>query len=140
MELQVAAERQKRAEILQSEGKRDAQINRATADKTEVVLASEGAMTDQINRAKGEAEAIVAVAEATANGIVAVAKAIGSQGGSDAVSLRIAEQYIDAFKSLAKESNTIMLPANANDIGGISSIIAQGVGIFDAIKKKNAVK
>jgi regulator of protease activity HflC (stomatin/prohibitin superfamily) len=139
MELQVAAERQKRAEILQSEGKRDAQINIATADKTEVVLASEGAMTDKINRAKGEAEAILAVAEATAGGIVMVANAIQSQGGSDAVSLRIAEQYIEAFKSLAKESNTIMLPGNANDIGSISSIVAQGVTIFDAIKKNNKV-
>jgi regulator of protease activity HflC (stomatin/prohibitin superfamily) len=137
MELQVAAERKKRAEILESEGRREAQINISEADKREVVLQSEAAMIDQINRAKGESEAIVAVATATAEGIKQVANSIQSQGGSDAVSLRIAEQYISAFKELAKQSNTILLPASANDIGGLSSIVAQGVSIFDAIKKNN---
>jgi len=134
MELQVAAERKKRAEILESEGRRESQINISEADKREVVLQSEGAMTDQINRAKGEAEAIIAVAKATAEGIKKVAEAIQSQGGNDAVSLRIAEQYIEAFKKLAQESNTILLPANANDVGSISSVVAQSVSIFDAIK------
>ncbi|PCJ29598.1 MAG: paraslipin [Rickettsiales bacterium] len=136
MELQVAAERQKRAEILESEGKRESQINIAEADKREVVLKSEAALTDQINRAKGEAEAIVAVANATAKGISTIAVSIQEQGGSDAVSLRIAEQYIDAFKELAKESNTILLPANVNDVGSISSIVAQGTSIFDAIRQQ----
>ena len=135
MELQVAAERKKRAEILDSEGRRDAQINLAEADKRDMVLQSEAAMTDQINRAKGEAEAIIAVAKATSEGIIKVAESIQSKGGSDAVSLRIAEQYIEAFKNLAKENNTILLPANVNDIGGISSIVAQGVSIFDTIKQ-----
>jgi regulator of protease activity HflC (stomatin/prohibitin superfamily) len=138
MELQVAAERKKRAEILESEGRRESQINISEADKREVVLQSEAAMTDQINRAKGEAEAIIAVANATSEGIRKVAEAIQSQGGSDAVSLRIAEQYIEAFKKLAQESNTILLPSTANDIGGLSSIVAQGVSIFDSIKKTQA--
>lgn len=137
MELQVAAERKKRAEILESEGRREAQINISEADKREVVLQSEAAMIDQINRAKGESEAIVSVATATAEGIKQVASSIQSQGGSDAVSLRIAEQYISAFKELAKQSNTILLPASANDISGLSSVVAQGVSIFDAIKKNN---
>lgn len=137
MELQVAAERKKRAEILDSEGRRDAQINLAEADKRDMVLQSEASMTDQINRAKGEAEAIISVAKATAEGIKKVAEAIQAQGGSDAVSLRIAEQYIEAFKKLAQESNTILLPSNANDIGGVSSIVAQSVSIFDAIKQSN---
>ncbi|PIR38126.1 MAG: paraslipin [Alphaproteobacteria bacterium CG11_big_fil_rev_8_21_14_0_20_39_49] len=138
MELQVAAERKKRAEILDSEGRRDAQINLAEADKRDMVLQSEASMTDQINRAKGEAEAIISVATATAEGIRKVAESIQSQGGSDAVSLRIAEQYILAFKQLAKESNTILLPANANDISGLSSIVAQSVSIFDSIRKTNS--
>ncbi|MCE3233003.1 MAG: qmcA [Rickettsiaceae bacterium] len=140
MELQVAAERKKRAEILESEGRRDAQINISEADKRKVVLQSEAAYTDQVNRAKGEAEAIVAVANATAEGINQIAAALQSKGGSDAVSLRIAEQYIDAFKQLARTTNTVLLPASANDIGGISNIIAQGTTIFDAIKKSQENK
>ncbi len=102
MELQMAADRQKRAAILESEGKRQAQINAAQGAKQQVVLASEGALIDQVNRAKGEAEAILAVADATAKGIQMVAEAINKQGGEDAVALRIAEQYVGAFKELAQ--------------------------------------
>jgi regulator of protease activity HflC (stomatin/prohibitin superfamily) len=135
MELQVAAERRKRAEILDSEGERQSKINVAEADKQEVVLASEGALTDQINRAKGEAEAIIAVAEATAKGITLIAEAISRQGGEDAVALRIAEDYVDAFGKLAKESTTVLLPANTHDIGGM---VAQALTVFETIKTGKA--
>lgn len=135
MELQMAADRQKRATILESEGKQQAQINAAQGAKQQVVLASEAALTDQVNRAKGEAEAILAVAEATAKGIEMVASAIQKQNGSDAVALRIAEQYVGAFKELAKESTTLLLPANANDAG---SMVAQALTIFDSIKRRSA--
>lgn len=135
MELQVAAERQKRAAILESEGRRESQINISEADKREVVLQSEAAMLDKINRAKGDAEAIIAVANATAEGIRKIAESIQSDGGTDAVSLKIAEQYIGAFKELAKESNTILLPTSANDIGSVSTIVAQAVSIFDNMRK-----
>lgn len=135
MELQVAAERQKRALILESEGKRQSQINIAEAHKQEIVLASEGSMTDQVNRAKGEAEAIIAVATATAESIQRIANAIQSPGGQDAMALRVAEQYVDAFKKLAQESTTVLLPANANDVG---SVVAQGFSIMDAIRHKKA--
>ena len=135
MELQVAADRQKRALILESEGKRQSQINIAEGRKQEVVLNSEAALTDQVNRAKGEAEAILAVAEATAKGIEMVAVAIGKQGGEEAVALKVAEQYIGAFKELAKESTTLLLPANANDVG---STVAQALTVFDTIKRKAA--
>ena len=97
MELQVAAERQKRAQILESEGQRQAQINVAEGEKQELVLASEAAKVDQINRAEGEAAAILSVATATAEGIEKVAAAIQKEGGDEAVSLRIAEQYVNAF-------------------------------------------
>lgn len=133
MELQMAADRQKRATILESEGKRQSQINVAEGKKQEVVLSSEAALTDQVNRAKGEAEAILAVAEATAKGIELVAQAIMRQGGTDAVSLRIAEQYVGAFKELAKQSTTMLLPANANDAG---SMVAQALSVFDTIRNK----
>jgi len=131
MEQQVTAERTKRAQILESEGEMQSQINIAEAEKQQQVLASEAAKIDQINRAQGEAEAIISVASATATGIESVAKSIQKTGGSDAVALQLAEQYIGAFGKLAKESNTILLPANANDIG---SSVAQALAVFENIK------
>jgi regulator of protease activity HflC (stomatin/prohibitin superfamily) len=131
MELQVAAERQKRAAVLASEGKRQSQINIAEGIKQEVVLKSEAAMTDQINRAKGEAEAILQVAKATAEGIEVVAASIDKTGGEKAVALRLAEQYIEAFSKLAKTNNTLILPAKTNDAG---SMVAQALSIFNSIQ------
>ena len=131
MELQVAAERKKRAEVLDSEGKRQSQINIAEGIKHEVVLKSEAAMTDQINRAKGEAEAILQVAKATAEGIEMVAASIDKSGGEKAVALRLAEQYIEAFSKLAKENNTLILPAKTDDAG---SMVAQALSIFNSIQ------
>ena len=135
MELQVAAERQKRAEILQSEGLRQSKINMAEGQKQEVVLNSEAALTDQVNRAKGEAEAIIAVAEATAKGIELIAKAIAAPGGEEAISLRVAEQYVSAFEKLAKTSTTVLLPANAGDTG---SMVAQALTVFDQLKARTS--
>lgn len=135
MEKQVAAERQKRADVLESEGRRDAMINVAEGDKQEVVKQSEAAKIDQINRAEGEAQAILSVADATAKGIELVAAAIEKQGGSEAVALKIAEQYVGAFGKLAKESTTVLLPANANDIG---ATVAQALTVFDQIRHTRA--
>lgn len=135
MELQVAAERQKRAEILQSEGLRQSKINMAEGHKQEVVLNSEAALTDQVNRSKGEATAIIAVAEATAKGIELIAAAISRDGGEDAISLRIAEQYVSAFEKLAKTSTTMLLPANANDAG---SMVAQAMSVFETVRSSRA--
>ncbi|MBF0171781.1 MAG: paraslipin [Nitrospinae bacterium] len=132
MELQVAAERQKRATVLESEGKRQSQINVSEGEKQQVVLTSEAAYTDQVNRAKGEAQAILAVAEATARGIEKVAEAIQSKGGHDAVALRIAEQYVAAFSKLAKEGNTILLPANTGDV---SAMVAHALAAYKGISK-----
>lgn len=137
MELQVAAERQKRADILESEGKQQSTINLAEAAKREVVLRSEGSMIDQSNRAKGQSDAIMMVAAATATGIESVAKAIQKAGGKDAVTLRVAEEYVTAFKELAKTNNTIIVPANVNDAG---SMIAQALTIFDKVKLKSGNK
>jgi regulator of protease activity HflC (stomatin/prohibitin superfamily) len=132
MELQVAAERKKRAEILDSEGHRQSQINIAEGHKQEAVLQSEGSKIDQINRAQGEAEAIIAVAEATAQSIERIATSIQKQGGDDAVSLKLAEQYIDAFQHLAKTNNTILLPSN---VGNASNMVAEALAVFDGIRK-----
>lgn len=135
MELQVAADRQKRAEILNSEGKRQSQINVAEGIKQEVVLKSEASLIDQTNRAKGEAEAIKQVAIAKAEGIREIAKAINEKGGEDAVSLRVAEQYIEAFSELAKTNNTILLPADTANAG---SMVAEALAVYNNIKKKTA--
>ncbi len=138
MELQVAAERQKRAQILDSEGSRQAQINQAEGEKAQIVLSSEASYIDQVNRAKGEAEAIELVASATAKGIELVATSFGKKGGSDAVALRIAEQYINAFAHLAKNTNTVILPSNISEPSGF---ITQALSIFDQIKQsKNTTK
>ncbi len=137
MELEVAAERQKRARIMESEGHRQAQINVSEGEKAQVVLKSEAAYTDQVNRAKGEGEAILFVAEATAKGISIVASAIKQDGGQDAVSLKVAHQYIEAFGKLAKDSNTILLPA---DLGSPSSVIAQAMTIFNNVKTSTGKK
>jgi regulator of protease activity HflC (stomatin/prohibitin superfamily) len=131
MELEVAAERQKRARIMESEGHRQAEINVSEGEKAKVVLNSEAAYIDQVNRAKGEGEAILFVAEAKAKSLKIVAKAINEDGGQDAVSLQVAEQYVEAFGNLAKESNTILLPSN---LESPSSVVAQAMSIFNKLK------
>jgi regulator of protease activity HflC (stomatin/prohibitin superfamily) len=115
MEKQMRAEREKRAVILQSEGERDAAINSAEGAKQQVIKASEAKKQQQINEAEGQASAILAVAKATAEGIRSVAQAIGSEGGFEAVQLRVAEQYINQFGHLAKAGNSLVVPTNLAD-------------------------
>jgi regulator of protease activity HflC (stomatin/prohibitin superfamily) len=122
MEKQMRAEREKRAVILTSEGARDAAINNADGEKQQVIKASEAKKQQQINEAEGQAAAILAVADATAEGIRKVADAIGKPGGFEAVQLRVAEQYIGQFGELAKASNTLVLPANAADVGSMIAL------------------
>jgi regulator of protease activity HflC (stomatin/prohibitin superfamily) len=122
MEKQMRAEREKRAVILTSEGQRDAAINNAEGEKQQVIKASEAKKQQQINEAEGQASAIRAVAEATAEGIRKVAAAVGMPGGFEAVQLRVAEQYIGQFGALAKASNTLVLPANAADVGSMIAL------------------
>ncbi|CAJ0846766.1 427_t:CDS:10, partial [Entrophospora sp. SA101] len=114
MHSQVSAERSKRASILESEGQRQAAINVAEGSKQSVILASEAQKSEQINRAIGEAEAILLRAKATAEGIRQISNAINeSSRGTDAVTLTVAERYVDAFAQLAKKGNTIIVPASA---------------------------
>jgi regulator of protease activity HflC (stomatin/prohibitin superfamily) len=122
MEKQMRAEREKRAVILTSEGKRDAAINTAEGTKQETIKQSEARKQQQINEAEGEAAAITAVATATAEGIRRVAEAITMPGGHEAVQLRVAEQYIGQFGELAKKSNTLVLPANVADVGSMIAL------------------
>src|SRR5512134_2322489 len=127
MEKQMRAEREKRAIILASEGERDAKINQAEGQKQRVIKESEASKQQQINEAEGEAEAILAVATATAEGLRQVADALRSEGGRDAMQLRIAEQWVEQFGQLAKKGNTFVVPANLSDIG---SVIALATGML----------
>lgn len=127
MEKQMRAEREKRAVILQSEGVRDAAINTAEGEKQKVIKQSEALRQQQINVAHGEAEAILAVANATSEGLRMVANAINEPGGYEAVQLRVAQQYIPEFGKLAKESNTLVLPLNTSDV---ASMVALATGVI----------
>ena len=122
MEKQMRAEREKRAVILTSEGERDAKINEAEGEKQRVIKESEAAKTQQINEAEGEAQAILAVATATAEGLRQVAHAVTEQGGSEAMQLRVAEQYIGEFGNLAKSGNTYVVPANLGDLTSMMAL------------------
>ena len=136
MEKQMRAEREKRAVILTSEGERDAAINNAEGDKQKVIKESEASKQQQINEAEGEGAAILTVARATAEGIRAVAESIQAQGGLEAVQLRVAEQYLDQFGKLAKEGNTLIVPANLSDVSSMiataMTFIRQGGGSGDS--------
>lgn len=122
MEKQMRAEREKRALILSSEGDREAAINRAEGEKQQVIKASEARKQQQINEAEGEGTAILTVARATSDGIRAVAQAIETSGGHEAVQLRVAEQYIERFGELAKAGNTLVIPANLSDVGSMLAL------------------
>jgi regulator of protease activity HflC (stomatin/prohibitin superfamily) len=122
MEKQMRAEREKRAVVLTSEGERDARINEAEGAKQQVIKQSEAVKLQRINEAEGEAEAIKAVARATAEGLRQIADALQTQGGIDAMQLRIAEQYITEFGKLAKQGNTFVVPASLGDIGGMLAL------------------
>ncbi len=127
MEKQMRAEREKRATVLQSEGERDAKINEAEGEKQRVIKESEASKQQQINEAQGEAAAILAVAEATAGGLKKVAEALNSEGGDKAMQLRVAEDYLERFGNLAKEGNTLIVPANLSDV---SSMISAATTVF----------
>jgi regulator of protease activity HflC (stomatin/prohibitin superfamily) len=122
MEKQMRAEREKRAVVLTSEGERDAKINQAEGEKQQVIKQSEANKQQQINEAEGEAEAILAVATATAEGLRRVAAALREEGGEEAMQLRVAEAYIQQFGNLAKQANTLVVPASVGDIASMISL------------------
>lgn len=137
MHRQVTAERSKRAEILDSEGQRQSAINIAEGRKQSIILASEASRAEQINRASGEAEAIMLRAQATARGIESVAKAIeeGQENAHGAVSLSVAEKYVDAFSKLAREGTAVVVPGNVGDMGGM---IANAMAVYGKVSEGQA--
>ncbi|XP_014808017.1 PREDICTED: stomatin-like protein 2, mitochondrial isoform X1 [Calidris pugnax] len=137
MQMQVEAERRKRAMVLESEGTRESAINVAEGQKQAQILASEAEKAEQINKAAGEANAVLVKARAKAEAIQLLAAALAQQHGSAAASLSVAEQYVNAFSKLAKDSNTLLLPTNAGDV---TSMVAQALGIYSTLTKPQAVK
>ncbi len=126
MQAQITAEREKRALIAASEGRKQEQINIATGEREAFIQRSEGEKQAAINTAQGQAEAIKTVASATAQAIAQVALAIQSPGGMDAVNLKVAEKYVEAFGNVAKQGNTMILPGNMADMG---SMVAAAMSI-----------
>ena len=132
MQAQITAEREKRAVIATSEGKKQEQINLAVGARDAAISRSEGEKQAQINEAQGEASAILARAEATAKALQEVGAAIMSPGGMQAVNLRVAEEYVAQFGGLARSTNTLILPANVTDIAGM---IATAMSTVKVVKE-----
>jgi regulator of protease activity HflC (stomatin/prohibitin superfamily) len=137
MQAQITAEREKRALIAKSEGVRQEEINLADGQRQAAILASEGEKQAAINKAQGEATALVTVAEATANAVRQVAAALNAEGGMQAANLKVAEKYVEQFGNLAKATNTLILPANIADAGGL---VAAAMTVLDKAKLGTAPK
>ena len=132
MQQQITAEREKRALIAASEGKKQEQINLATGAREAAIAQSEGEKQAEINKAEGQAAATLAIAKATAEALRTVAAATQTEGGMTAVNLQVAEKYVDAFGKLAKENNTLIVPGNMGDMSGM---IASAMKIVEGAKK-----
>src|SRR5687768_10928035 len=132
MQAQITAEREKRALIAASEGRRQEQINIATGEREAFIARSEGEKQAEINNAQGEAAAITAVADATADAIRKIAAAIQQPGGEQAVQLKVAEKAVEAFGQLAKVNNTMIIPANMAEVG---ALIGTAMGLIRAQPK-----
>jgi len=136
MEAQMKAERVKRAQILESEGDRQAAINRAEGQKASVVLAAEADKSEQILRAEGEASAIIAVAEAQAEALAKVGKEANTESGQKAIQLDLASKAIEAKQAIAKESSIVLLPDSSTEA---ASVVAQATSIISALTSKKGV-
>ena len=119
MQAQITAEREKRALIAASEGRKQEQINIATGEREAFIARSEGQRQAEINKAQGEAAAIIAVADATAEAIRKIAEAIRSPGGEQAVQLKVAERAIEAYAHLAQKNNTMIVPGNMSEVAAL---------------------
>jgi regulator of protease activity HflC (stomatin/prohibitin superfamily) len=137
MEKQMKAEREKRADIARSEGDKQSTINRAEGDRAEAISLSEGEKMKRINEAEGKAREITMVAEATAEGIRRVAEALSKPGGSEAANLEVAKSYVNQFGKLAKENNTMILPANLTDV---ASMVTAAMSTINQAKAKQPQK
>ena len=132
MQAQITAEREKRALIAASEGRKQEQINIAAGEREASIQRSEGEKQAAINRAEGEAAAILAIAQANSQALRQIGEASETSGGMNAVNLKVAEQYVAAFQNMAKASNTLIVPAN---MGDLSTLITGAMKMIDSQKK-----
>ena len=132
MQAQITAEREKRALIAASEGRKQEQINIATGEREASIARSDGETQAAINRAQGEAAAILSIAEANATAVRQIGEATQAEGGMNAVNLKVAEQYVAAFQNMAKNSNTLVVPAN---MGDLSTLVTGAMKIIESQKK-----
>jgi regulator of protease activity HflC (stomatin/prohibitin superfamily) len=121
MQAQITAEREKRALIAASEGRKQEQINIATGEREAAIARSEGQRQSDINQAQGQAAAIVQVAEATSEAIRKIAQAIQQPGGTEAVNLKVAEKAVEAYAQLAQKNNTMIVPGNMTEVASLIS-------------------
>ncbi len=133
MQTQITAEREKRALVAQSEGKRQEEINLAEGAMTAAIRVSEGQKQAAINNAHGQAQAILVTATATAEAIRKVASALSEPGGIEAVNLKVAEKYVEAFSNIAKQGNTLILPGDLSNMG---SLVASAMTIVKQQKNE----
>jgi len=132
MQAQITAEREKRALIAASEGRKQEQINIATGEREAFIARSEGEKQAEINKAQGEAAAITAVADATADAIRKIAQAIQQPGGEQAVQLKVAERAVDAYQHLAKTNNTMIVPGH---MGEVATLIGTAMTLMKGTAK-----
>ena len=132
MQAQITAEREKRALIAASEGRRQEQINIATGEREAFIARSEGEKQAEINKAQGEAAAITAVADATADAIRKIASAIQQPGGEQAVQLKVAERAVDAYQHLARTNNTMIVPGH---LGEVATLIGTAMTLMKGTTK-----
>ena len=134
MQAQITAEREKRALIAASEGRRQEQINIATGEREAFIARSEGEKQAAINSAQGEAAAITAVADATAQAIERIAAAIRQPGGEQAVQLKVAERAVDAYGKVAADATTtLIVPGNMSEV---SALIGSAMKMIGTTKAK----
>ena len=119
MQAQITAEREKRALIAASEGRKQEQINIATGEREAYIARSEGQRQAEINNAQGQTAAITAVADATAGAITKIAEAIRAPGGEQAVQLKVAEKAVEAYAQLAQKNNTMIVPGNMSEVSAL---------------------
>ena len=132
MQSQITAEREKRALIAASEGRRQEQINIATGEREAYIARSEGEKQSIINNAQGQAASIMAVAEATAQAIERIATAIRQPGGEQAVQLKVAERAVDAYSKVAADAKTtLIVPSNMSET---SALIASAMRMVQGSK------
>ncbi len=134
MQQQITAEREKRAVVAASEGRKLEQINLATGAKEAAIAQSEGEKQAEINKAQGQAAATLAIAQATAEALRMVAQATNEPGGMNAVNLQVAEKYVEAFSNLAKQGNTLVVPAN---LGDLSTLITSALTMVKGARQSD---